>query len=185
MSQALLNSIWVERDRYHTAIVLSSQLVRDLSVELLPVLNDRPLVRFGWGDRGYYGASHKSFFKALNALCLPTRSVMEVSTFDKLSDVGERIVQLNLDDLGVQKLLAFIVKSFTWDSSGLPILERVSVNGFHYYDARGVYHMFKNCNNWTAKALKLSGLKVRYWRAFFADSVMKQLDKLPNPGIIS
>ena len=180
MPQLLANSIWVERDHYHTAIVLSSQLVREVAAELLPVLNDRPLVRFGWGDRGYYGATEKNFYKAFSALCLPTRSVMEVSTFEKLADVGERLIQLHLDESGVKKLLDFISDSFTWDGHGRPILDRVSVNGFHYYDARGVYHMFKNCNNWTAKALKQSGLKVRYWRAFFADSVMKQLDRLQN-----
>lgn len=175
--QTFADSVWVERDRYHTAIVLSSQLVRDLAIELLPVLNERPLVRFGWGDRGYYGATQQNLYKAFKALFLPTRSVVEVSTFDNLADVGDRIVELSLKDLDINKLLSFITDSFTWDKSGKPTLERIGINGFHYYSARGIYHGFKNCNNWTAKALKFSGLKVRYSLAFFANSVMKQLAK--------
>lgn len=167
--------IWVERDRYHTAIVLPTQLVRELAQNLLPVLTDRPLVRFGWGDRGYYGADRQSFYLAFKALVLPTRSVMEVSSFDSLEDVGEQVVQLSLQQIDVNKLLVHIKESFSWSSGGLPMLERVGSNGFHYYSASGIYHMFKNCNNWTAKALKISGLNIFYLRAFFAGSVMKQL----------
>lgn len=175
MTQMLSDMIWVERDRYHTAIVLSTQLVAQLAHELIPVLNNQPLVRFGWGDRGYYGAANKTLTKMLLALCLPTRSVMEVSGFDKISDVGDSIIPLQLSDLDINKLLAFISSSFSWDQTGRPILERTEANGCRYYSARGVYHMFKNCNNWTAKALKRSGLRVRYLLAFFANSVMNQL----------
>ena len=171
----IAQDVWVERDRYHTAIVLPTQLVRELAADLLPVLSDRPLVRFGWGDRGYYGATNKNFYLAFKALVLPTRSVMEVSSFNSLEEVGERVVQLSSQQVDINKLLAHIRNTFNWDTSGQPILERIGVNGFHYYSARGVYHMFKNCNNWTAKALKTSGLNVRYIRAFFANSVMKQL----------
>jgi len=170
-----LDTIWVERDRYHTAIVVSSQLVRELAVELVPVLNNQPLVRFGWGDRGYYGAAQKNVGKAFKALFLPTRSVMEVSTFNNLAEVGDSVIALSLKDLDVGKLLTFISNSFNWDTAGLPILERTEANGFRYYRARGIYHMFKNCNNWTAKALKRSGVRIRYLLAFFANSVMKQL----------
>lgn len=170
------HKLWIERDRYHTAIVLTTELVREMAAELLPVLNDQPLVRFGWGDRGYYGISNKNIFKAFTALFVPTRSVMEVSTFAALEEVGEKIIELPLSDLNINKLLTHISQSFRWDAEGQPHLVRVSEKGFHYYAARGVYHMFKNCNNWTAKALKISGLRVRYLLAFFANSVIKQLE---------
>ena len=170
-----MDTIWVERDRYHTAIVVSSQLVRDLAAELVPVLNSQPLVRFGWGDRGYYGAAQKNAFKAFKALFLPTRSVVEVSTFNHLSEVGDSVIALSLKDLDIKQLLTFISHSFKWDIAGQPVLLRTEQNGFRYYRARGIYHIFKNCNNWTAKALKRSGLHVRYLLAFFANSVMKQL----------
>jgi len=177
MSDVITDTIWVERDRYHTAIVFSTQLVRELAEELLPVLNEQPLVRFGWGDRGYYGTPQKNLYKVLKALFLPTKSVMEVSGFDKLSDVGDSIIALPLNNLDVKKLITFVSDSFTWDLSGKPILERTELNGFRYYSAQGVYHMFKNCNNWTAKALRNSGLQVRYSLAFFANSVMRQLQR--------
>ncbi len=166
--------VWVERDRYHTAIVLPTELVREVAGNLLPVLSDRPLVRFGWGDRAYYGASNQNLWLAIKALVLPTRSVMEVSSFNTLDEVGERVVQLG-SQVDVEKLLKHISNTFTWDTSGQPILERTGDNGFQYYSARGLYHMFKNCNNWTAKALKVSGLEIKHFRAFFAESVMKQL----------
>ena len=63
MLQQIDDNIWVERDRYHTAIVISAQLVKEIAAELIPVLNDRPLVRFGWGDQGFYGSSEKNFYK--------------------------------------------------------------------------------------------------------------------------
>lgn len=177
MENQLSNCIWVEQDRYHTAIVLTTDTVEKLANQLMPVLNNQAFVRFGWGDRGYYGANNKSFFKAFAALCLPTRSVMEVSTFDTLEEVGEKIVELSKQELDVSQLLTHISRSFKWDKQGNPTLVRINDKGFHYYAAHGVYHMFKNCNNWTAKALKISGVKVRYILAFFAKSVMNQLEK--------
>lgn len=171
------NNLWVEHDRYHTAIVFRSDEVRQLAPELMPVLNHNPFVRFGWGDRTYYGARKKNALLAAKALFLPTRSVVEVSNFPTLQAVGKHILPIDAEYIDKVKLLSFVSRSFKRDNEDGYSLVRVEDNGFHYYRARGVYTLFKNCNNWTAKSLRRGGMDVHYLFAFFSRSVMKQLEK--------
>ena len=172
------HNLWVEHDRYHTAIVFLSKDVRQLMPELTPVLNDSPFVRFGWGDSVYYGASNQNVWKALKALFLPTGSVVEVSNFPTLAAVGKYVFPLDASSVDKVKLLSFISLTFKRGDSNEYLLMRVEHNGFHYYCAHGIYTLFKNCNNWTAKSLRRGGMDIHYPFAFFSRSVMKQLYKL-------
>lgn len=170
-----VDTAWVERERYHTAIIVPRELVVGVASQLETVLDDKPFVRFGWGDRDYYGSSKKNIFKAFKALVLPTLSVVEVSMLDSLDTAVTEIKKIDTQLVEVEKLMAFIVASFKFDEEAKPQLVRVEENGIHYYKARGIYHMFKNCNNWTAKTLKVAGMPVRYRPSFFAAWVMRQL----------
>ena len=173
-------SLWVEHDRYHTAIVFRSDDVRAIAPTLSSVLNDKTYVRFGWGDKSYYGASKKNTFKAAKALFLPTQSVIEVSNFATLEEIGEHVLPIDAEDIDKEKILSFINRTFKFDKNSQVTIVRVEDNGFHYYSARGIYTVFKNCNNWTAKSLNRGGVDIHYLFAFFSRSVMKQLELPPS-----
>lgn len=172
--------LWVERDRYHTAILVQRELVQKLTPELCSVLDEKPFVRFGWGDRDYYGSSEKNLYKLFKALFLPTRSVVEVSTFAQVLDSGTLLVPITAPSLNVEKVMSFISRSFRLQNvehnKGVPVLLRQEKSGFRYYRGRGIYFAGKNCNNWTAKALRQGDLPVRHVHACFAASVIRQLN---------
>lgn len=181
MSASVISeTFWVERDRYHTAIVLERSIIERFAPHLLPILSDFPtkdqnLIRFGWGDWDYYGSARQSLFKALKALLLPTRSVVEVSCFSRLEELGQSIVSLDTHEEQLESIVEFISKTFKFDKCQAPRFVREEKTGFRYYHARGFYHVLRNCNNWTAKALRKGDLSVKYRFAFSAKSVMKQL----------
>ncbi|MGH1470890.1 MAG: DUF2459 domain-containing protein [Cellvibrionaceae bacterium] len=173
------NTIWVEKDSYHTAIIVSRSQIEAYCPQFFPNVltsfSDKSYIRFGWGDRDYYGASKKNFYKLFKALILPTRAVMEVSGFSSVEEAGDWIVSINGNEIDHSKLLSSIQKYFYTNKKFDVELLRKESDGCWYYRAKGIYFIFSNCNNWTAKILKRSGLSVHYWYAFLSPLVMRQL----------
>ncbi len=172
-------TLWVEKDSYHTAIIVSHSQIEmhypGFLSDVLGALSEKSFVRFGWGDREYYGASHKNVFKMLKALLLPTRAVMEVSGFAVIEEAGDWVVALDNSNISHTRLLQEIESYFYLDERRKAELVRKESNGCFYYRAKGIYFLFSNCNNWTAKMLKKAGLKIHFWYAFLSPLVMKQL----------
>lgn len=169
------DTIWVERESYHTALVLPSSVVVSHVPALQTVIGTQPYVRFGWGNQDYYGASQKSIAKAMKALFIPSPSVVEIAGFAEPIQAGAKVVAVEVNKEEVQQLLGFISATFKFDSENKPILVRAEPTGFRYYSAMGRYHLFRNCNNWTAEGLKRSGKDVYYRWSFLAGQVMGQL----------
>ncbi|MDP2228429.1 MAG: DUF2459 domain-containing protein [Moraxellaceae bacterium] len=170
-STAIATEIRVGREGYHTTLLLPVAAARDISP--LPALPaDTQWIRFGWGDRDYYGSADKSTAGAAKALLLPTESVMEVVA---LQTPEETTATVTLTASELARLKQYLHNSFRRDAAGQAQVLRTEANGFHYYAARGRYHLLRNCNHWTAKALHQAGQDVHWRRAVFAGSVIKQL----------
>lgn len=169
-------TVWVEREGYHTALVLSAEDIVTHAPMMQDITGTRGYIRLGWGDRDYYGAERKTMGLMAKALFLPTPSVVEVANFQKPEQAGKTLIPLRISDGELKKLMTFITSSIALDRQGQPSLVRKEPSGFRYYSAHGRYHLFRNCNNWTAKALHRSGQDVRYRTAFLAGRVMRQLD---------
>lgn len=168
------DNIWVQKEKHHTALIVPVTLVLETTPELESVVGDSPYIRFGWGDKKYYGASNKSISKALKALFLPTKSVIEVSQLSAVPSVDTKVISLNNSE--ILNLMRFISGSFNLSPNNKPQIVRKEENGFRYFKAHGKYHFFKNCNNWTAKALKKAGTDIWYQLAYFSNWVMKWSD---------
>ena len=170
-SHVFADPLWVERESYHTALLLPNAQAPALQ----PVIGNQPYIRFGWGNQDYYGASQKSIGKAMKALFIPSASVVEIAGFAEPTQAGATVVALDVSKEEIQQLLAFISATFRLNEGQQPILVRSEPTGFRYYAAMGRYHAFRNCNNWTAEGLKRSGKDVYFRWSFFAGQVMGQL----------
>ncbi|MDO9178823.1 MAG: DUF2459 domain-containing protein [Agitococcus sp.] len=174
-SPIFADTIWVERESYHTALLLPAAVVVAYAPALQTVIGNQPYIRFGWGNQDYYGASQKSIGKAMKALFIPSASVVEIAGFAEPTQAGATVVALDVSKEEIQQLLGFISTTFKFDSEHKPILVRTEPTGFRYYSAMGRYHLFRNCNNWTAEGLKRSGKDVYFRWSFLAGQVMGQL----------
>lgn len=174
-SRVFADTIWVERESYHTALLLPTAVVVAHTPALQSVIGNQPYVRFGWGNQDYYGSSQKSMGKAMKALFIPSASVVEIAGFAEPAEAGAKVVALDVSKEEIQQLLGFISATFKLDREQKPILVRTEPTGFRYYAAMGRYHLFRNCNNWTAEGLKHSGQNVYFRWSFFAGQVMGQL----------
>lgn len=174
-SRVFAETIWVERENYHTALLLPTAVVVAHTPALQTVIGHQPYVRFGWGNQDYYGSSQKSIGKAMKALFIASPSVVEIAGFAEPVQAGAKVVAVDVSKEEIQQLLDFISATFKFDNEHKPILVRTEPTGFRYYAAHGRYHVFRNCNNWTAEGLKQSGQNVYFRWSFLAGQVMGQL----------
>ena len=176
-SAARAESVWVQRDGYHTGILVDVLLLERDAPRLAGLARDRDTdyLRFGWGDRRYYGARDRHLGHALGALLWPTRSVVEVSGFPSLEAAGGEYRRLDMNRDQARRLLGFIQATFDMDAKGRPVLERIEGSGFRYYRAELRYHLLHNCNNWTAKVLDRADHDVPWLFSILAGPLMKRI----------
>jgi uncharacterized protein (TIGR02117 family) len=127
---------------------------------------------FGWGDRAFYLEtptwSDLKFGTAFNAVFGLGPSAVHVSFFKNMNE-DEECIKLFLSEAQYLKLVTYIGATFELDKSGL--LKPIRTNGLYgptdaFYEAKGRYNLFKTCNTWTNKALKVCGPKACLWTPF-------------------
>ena len=153
--------IWVVSNGWHSGIVLARA---DALESVIPEIADFPQARFfefGWGDAEFYPAREAGAWLALRA-AFPGPAVMHVAG---LSDHPARIwpnvtiLPFAVDADGLRRLLDFLRQSFDRAGAGRAEVRARGIYPFSlFYPATGRFHLFNNCNSWTAQALIAKGL---------------------------
>ena len=153
--------IWVVSNGWHSGIVLARA---DVPESVIPEIADFPQARFfefGWGDAEFYPAREAGAWLALRA-AFPGPAVMQVAG---LSDHPARIwpnvtiLPFAVDADGLRRLLDFLRQSFDRAGAGRAEVRARGIYPFSlFYPATGRFHLFNNCNSWTAQALTAKGL---------------------------
>ena len=121
----------------------------------------------GWGDRGFYLEtptwSDLTLAAALRASFWPTPTVVHVEYLDRPEPASD-CRRLVLAPDNYERLVDHIRGSFDLNHS-----RPIQIVGEHYrvtdafYRARGSYHAFRTCNNWTGRGLRVCGVKCGLW----------------------
>jgi len=166
--------IIVQHEELHTALIIRSDLVYQKAPELEGLnLPASEYIRFGWGDAYYYGNYDRSSGAGLTALFVPTVAVMEVTPIYQADQLAGTtlLVPANLEQIAT--LVAQISASFqTPDPRQGYVLLRTGFEGRRYYPAHGKYHLFNNCNHWTARRLQFLDIRVTRLNSVFAGKIM-------------
>lgn len=180
--------IFVTSNGFHTDLVLPIRQEKD-SINWLTKFNDSTLttayktydyVAFGWGDEGFYMESFDNQMPSVPttfmALFVPTPTLMHVEFYQKALQTTESTVALKISAAQYNSLVLYIENSFKRDLDNNFI--RKNRQGYgkhdHFFHAKGSYHLFYTCNDWTNTALKSAGVKTAS-KAPFAASVMYHL----------
>lgn len=153
--------IWVVSNGWHSGIVLGRA---DVPESVIPEIADFPQAQFfefGWGDAEFYPAREAGAWLALRA-AFPGPAVMHVAG---LSDHPARIwpnvtiLPFAVSAEALSRLLAFLRDSFDRAGAGRAVVTARGIYPFSlFYPATGRFHVFNNCNSWTAQALTAMGL---------------------------
>ncbi len=162
---------------WHTSILLPADAVRVHSRYMQEEAIGQQLIRVGWGDGDYFTGKSKSIGSATRALFVSHYSALQVLPYsqDPFEDIPkETWVPLAVSDEGLRRLIRYIDNSFELAGKQLRPLPAYGEGIGHFYQARGQYGLFSNCNTWSGRALQAAGLPVRSRMQLTAKSVFEQ-----------
>ena len=170
-------TIYILKDEWHTGIILLKKDADPYIHSFNNFRNNRYL-EIGWGDKEYYQAEEKTVWMGFKALFLPTDSIIHVAAFQMAPAAyfsKSEVVKLKLSKIGFINLVKFINDSFTLDEKREVIkLGKGFYGKSRFYQANGTFHIFNNCNTWSAEAIYSTGFPISRY-TFSAESVSSQL----------
>ena len=178
IARGAAHRIWVVSNGWHSGIVL---IRADVSENIIPEIADFPQARFfefGWGDAEFYPAREAGAWLALRA-AFPGPAVMHVAG---LPDHPARIwpnvtiLPFAVDADSLRGLLDFLRHSFDRAGAGRAVVTARGIYPFSlFYPATGRFHVFNNCNTWTAQALTAMGLGASLGGVNTADDLISRI----------
>ena len=125
-------------------------------------------VSFGWGGRSFYletptwaELKPEPLFRALTI----DNAVMHVEPLGEIFRDNPAVTSLKISNDALAALRSDIRASFKTDSEEHPILILgKSYGGFDdFYEATGHFNALLGCNTWTARMLRVAGLRTGVW----------------------
>nr|WP_285899546.1 DUF2459 domain-containing protein [Pseudomonas boanensis] len=166
---------------WHTGIVVATHdLIRQLP-ELGKDFSGDDFIELGWGDEGFYRAPQAGVAQALSAVSWSGGSVLHL-----VQVPGEpggyfpsgSVVALAVSQDGYQRLLAHLAASFARNPEGaVQMLGPGLYGSSRFYQARGRYSLFNNCNTWVAESVAISGVPMSSTPVLTAKGVMSQVQQ--------
>jgi len=171
-------TVYVVNHGSHTGIVLPKKDA-DPYMHSFDGFKNARYMEIGWGDESYYQAENNTLWMAIKALFWPTDSVLHVAAFQTEPAVyfsNSEVVQLKLSKTGFIRLVEFIDNSFALDKKrGIIKLGSGLCGTSRFYRAEGSFHLFSNCNTWSARAIHSSGFPIKMFYVFTSGNIMHQL----------
>ena len=171
--------IFVASNGWHSAIFIARATIPRGAI---PVVEDFPravYLGFGWGDAAYFPDPEPGVLTLISAALQPTPSVIHVtglSSHPRDAFPKDEVIVLKLSADGFQKLLGFLNAAFSREGAGRVIVQAPGLHSFSkFYRAEGQFHMFNNCNSWTARGLEAGGLPIKADTIFRAEGLMAEL----------
>lgn len=171
-------TIYLVSHGWHAGIVVNRSDIPDDIRLVHKDFSSAGYLEIGWGDRDYYTTPDPHLGIALNAIFLPTPSVLHTVAFnDSVASYfpHSEIIIVRLSDAGLQRLIRYIAASYDRDPAGNLVPLGVGLYGAsQFYRSQEMYHLFRTCNVWTARALYIAGCPLRPFLAITVDNLMSQ-----------
>ena len=173
--------IYLLKHRWHTGIIINRSESCELLLALGNDFSNSQYIEIGWGDKDFYMAEKETVWLTIKAMFWPTKSVLhiaEINSHPLWLFKEQEIIELELTDENFAKLIQYFNNSFYIDSNqnNLKLGDGLYGNSQFYLSNEG-YHLFKTCNVWIAKGLKIADIRIKPCFALTSKNVMKQLSK--------
>jgi len=174
--------IFVASNGWHSAIFIARSAI---PVDADSVAADFPAayyLGFGWGDADYFSKRDPGVLTLLGAALQPTPSVLHVTglpTHPRDAFPKGEVIGLRVPADGFRALLGFLNATFARDGAGRVIVHAPGLHSYStFYRATGDFHLFNNCNSWTARGLAAAGIPIDSDSILRAAGIMEALRKV-------
>lgn len=175
-----VSDVSVVSDGWHAAIVVPRmQLVE---TGLVPEVGEFPQARFiefGWGDRAFYPARKKTLGMTLDAAFRPTPAIIHIAGRIRSPELiygDANVVSIAMTRQTFRHMIGVLDSYIDRREGGrsYPVASGLHPNS-NFYLARGGFHLFNNCNTWTARILRAGGVNLSPVGVITAGQLMSQL----------
>ena len=180
--------VYVIQDFWHTGLVFN---VNDVNTDIWPEIERYQRFNYidtGWGDEKFYQAEGNPILLGARAILWPTQSALQVFAFNTPLRLAyskdSRILRIPVTREQLDDLTRFVVETYIRDEQGNVIPSKVYGEARYYFLASGKYHLFRTCNTWVAQGFKQSLFDVRSFMVLNANSLYRQLSRIPEAGFI-
>ncbi len=170
--------IYIVSHGWHTGVViLEENLGEDLKF-LHEHFGISPYYEIGWGDKGFYEAEEITIKITLQALFIPTPSVLHIVSVPNEPDKyfsGSEVIKIPISKKAHVILNQNISKTFKRNEKNELIKTRRGLYGkSFFFVANGSYYITNTCNTWTARVLEEAGLPFSSFLTLTARSIRSQ-----------
>jgi len=168
-------TLYVVNHGWHTGLVIRRG---DIPDGLWPEQRQAPpgeYLEVGWGQREFYQTRDPSLLQALGAALWPAPSILHLVGFN--GPVAARfphsqIIALQLDAAAMTRVARYISDAYERNAAGGIIRMGQGLYGdSRFFAGREKFHLFRTCNVWTARALRLAGCPAGF--AIMAENIME------------
>lgn len=169
-------TIYLVSHGWHAGIVIKRA---EIDPAIWQEADDFPSAEYlevGWGDKDYYQTPDPDWGITLKAGLLPTDSVLHIVGFrgavTRYFSASE-VIEVGLSESGFKALCRYISASHQRDPAGKA--ERLGPGLYgnsRFYRSHETYHLFNNCNAWSARALKKAGKPITPSSIITVDQLM-------------
>ncbi len=155
------HDVWLVRHGWHAGVTLRLSDLNDFRWPGRETRAGARYVEVGWGDAAYYTDPSPGLWALLRAGLWPTPSVLHVTALPHPPDVyfpESEIIRLRITRSGLDSLLEMVANEYLLDEGRIQPVARALYGDGWFYEARGTYHLFNNCNHWVARLLRTAGL---------------------------
>ena len=157
--------IYLIKQYWHTAIVISRDDIDSLIFPEVTLFSKFNIIDIGWGDEEFYQHPDFDAGLAFKALFYATPSTLRVEGIgiskESYFNISEIVIKIIITPEQLDKILMFISNALYRDSTGNPLL--LSEHGLgrvKFFKANNEYHLFNTCNTWLANGLKQAGVNI-------------------------
>jgi uncharacterized protein (TIGR02117 family) len=167
-------TIWIYTNGFHTDIILPyDSTVHDwfayIDSAKFEDFKSYPYIAFGWGNKEFYIESQYRVSPGMvfRAVFLPLPSAMHMAFRRRKPLEDKNCICLNINRKQFIRISKFIDNQFQKNTNHqYQFITQGYGNADFFFEARGKYHGFNTCNNWTNRAIKKMGIRTGVWTPF-------------------
>lgn len=169
-------------DELHTGLILDLEWLQKHGYVIPDNVTPRKWAAFSWGDEtAYVQERWLSPGQVVHALFMPSKSVMEIITFDyNIPDVcpHQRLYQAFVPESSGRELAAFMNRCAVRDESGRPnTIAPSSWGDGRLIESTHTYYFPRICNVWTVEGMRALGFEMNRVTGLSADGVIRQAER--------
>jgi uncharacterized protein (TIGR02117 family) len=161
-----LNTIYLIKQRWHTAVVFYTSEVDPIILPEIKYFAEAELIDIGWGDEAFYQHPDFDWDLAYQAIMYPTPSTLRMEgifiSMIEYFNISEIVIELKISNEQLKRLLEYISDTI-WKNENVEdtVLSTQYLNRVYFFKAKGEYHLFNTCNTWLARGLKQAGFNIK------------------------